>query len=59
MQVKVKRLHCMAELPKRATDGAACFDIAADDDGADHPRDSWALIYSTGLAFEIPPGHVC
>jgi|SRR5690606_227949 len=58
MQVKIKKLHPDAQLPRYATPGAAAFDIVAVGDPAPHPTDARAMHYSTGLAFEIPPGHV-
>lgn len=58
MQVKIKKLHPDAVVPKYATPGAACFDLVALDDGAPHPKDPYAAIYRTGLAFEVPPGWV-
>ncbi len=54
MQLKIKRLTPTAVMPKFMTDGAACFDIAAD-----RVTDINALsaTYGTGLAFEIPEGY--
>lgn len=61
VQLKVKRLHPDAVLPKYATDGAACFDLQA----LMHGPDAYALVnrgtpttFRTGLAFEVPAGHV-
>jgi dUTP pyrophosphatase len=56
LKVKVKRLYESAKLPTYATDGSVCFDIYTmlngdTDYNAPHT-------YSTGLAFEIPEGHV-
>lgn len=56
--LKVKRLHPDAIVPAYQTAGAACFDLHALDDGSPHPADSHALIFRTGLAFEVPPGWV-
>lgn len=58
MQIRIKKLHPEAIVPRYATDGAACFDLHAMDDGAPHPHDGHAAHYRTGLAFEIPPGYV-
>lgn len=58
MELKVKKLHPDAVIPKYATDGAACFDLVAIGDSEPHELDEWADIYSTGLAFEVPPGWV-
>jgi dUTP pyrophosphatase len=56
--VKVKKLHPDATTPRYATDGAACFDLHALDDGTPHPNDGHAVHYRTGLAFEVPAGWV-
>lgn len=58
VQLKVKKTHPDAVMPKYATAGAACFDLTAIDDGTPHPNDWHAAIYRTGLAFEVPPGYV-
>lgn len=65
-QLKVKRLHPEAVIPKYATAGAACFDLHAllespnalaygerVESGA-----GAATVFRTGLAFEVPPGWV-
>lgn len=54
--LKVKRITPRATLPSYESEGAACFDIATVDtvpllSGRAH-------VYSTGLAFEVPPGYV-
>lgn len=61
MEVKIKRLHPAAKIPSYGSDGAACFDLHALLEG----NDAWAQInkgtpttFHTGLAFEIPAGHV-
>ena len=57
MSIKIKKLHPSAELPTFATPGAACFDIktvAPGEVGACGGTHS----FPTGLAFEIPQGHV-
>lgn len=59
MEVKVKRLTDTAKLPTYGTAGAACFDLYAD-----YKRECegfqpvCAEAISTGLAFEVPKGHV-
>ncbi len=62
MQVKVKRIHPEARIPTYTRQGDACFDLRAatigtgDDAGMvwpDRPLD-----IGTGLAFEVPDGHV-
>ena len=65
MQVKVKKLHPDAIMPKYATDGSACFDLhvyapgtqAIKLGGNDYIIKT-AGTFDTGLAFEIPQGHV-
>ena len=51
MRVKIKKLHHNATIPTYATDGSACLDVTV----AEYLGDN---TYSTGLAFEIPEGHV-
>lgn len=60
MQLKVKKLHAGATLPRFATEGAACFDLHAF-----IPGDAMAKVryadqknIGTGLSFEIPAGYV-
>lgn len=60
MELKVKRLHPDAILPKYATDGAACFDLHALADGDEKASDLPAFAAGTvrtGLSFEVPPGY--
>jgi dUTP pyrophosphatase len=55
MKLKVKKLHPDATIPKYANPGDAASDLTCIDDG------NWRLgyvEYRTGLAFEIPAGHV-
>lgn len=55
--VKVKRLTLEAKLPEKKTAGAAGFDIYATE--VDFSRlNTFQILYRTGLAFEIPEGHV-
>lgn len=67
--LKVKRLHPDAVIPKYQTDGAACFDIHAvliEETNMGRPGGSYEVmlapdspaIVPTGLAFEVPEGHV-
>lgn len=63
MQIKVKKLHPDAIIPQYATDGAACFDIHALSVNGSCQLGTVAdecapIVASTGLAFEIPAGHV-
>lgn len=51
MQVKVKKLDRDAQLPVYGSEGAACFDLYANNLRGD-------TTYGTGLAFEVPEGHV-
>lgn len=57
MQVNVKKLHTAAQLPEYATAGAACFDLGTIDGGEVGPNGG-TLACRTGLAFEVPAGHV-
>ncbi len=54
--VRVKRLHPDALLPEYQSVGAACFDLHTIH--ADHIAANGATIFRTGLAFEVPEGHV-
>lgn len=62
--VKIKKLHEDATIPVKAHASDAGFDITCIDDGVDvYPVDDPGNTYfyrsfRTGLAFEIPPGHV-
>ena len=62
MKLKVKRLRDDAVLPKYATPGAACFDFHAvvDDQPVVVISDGMRpnKRFGTGLAFEVPEGHV-
>ena len=63
MKLKVKKLHQSAKLPTYATKGAACFDLyAATVDGKfavpSEVHNGYPVTCGTGLAFEIPAGHV-
>lgn len=57
IDVKLKLLSQGARIPEYSTDGSGCFDICAtrivDNNLADN-----TITYGTGLAFEIPQGHV-
>lgn len=59
MQLKIKKLHPDAVIPAYATPGAACFDIRV---FAPMARSSLmqhcSATFQTGLAFEVPDGHV-
>jgi dUTP pyrophosphatase len=60
MRVRIKKLHPDAIVPQYQTSGAACFDLHAlilSAGGVALWPDS-QLVVRTGLAFEIPEGHV-
>ncbi len=56
MDIKIKKLHQDAMIPKYATEGSACFDLCAY-----MPEQAngyqWPKVLRTGLAFEIPRGY--
>lgn len=56
MKVNVKKLDEQAKLPVYATEGAACFDLYAVNEAFLSPGD--IVKVHTGLAFEVPEGHV-
>ncbi len=59
MQLKIKKLHPEAIVPKYATPGSACFDLHAVDCAQQHPVYYGAgHTFRTGLAFGIPKDHV-
>jgi dUTP pyrophosphatase len=58
LTMKVQKLHPNATLPVRATDGAACFDLHALCESTLYVPPGGSLTVHTGLAFEIPAGHV-
>ena len=55
MQIRFKKLHHAAVMPKRATDGAAGFDLTA---VTCKYGDNGKVFYDTGIAVEIPAGYV-
>ena len=55
MQIRFKKLHHLAQMPKRATDGAAGFDLTA---VSQTWKDGGKVHYDTGIAVEIPAGYV-
>lgn len=55
MNVKIKRLHPGAVIPRYATAGAAGFDLVAVEDVIIEPGETKSI--RTGLAFEIPEGY--
>lgn len=60
MKLKIKKLHPAAVMPKYATDGSGAFDLSTlpGEPFESHPGDNHAHIFRTGLAFEVPLGHV-
>lgn len=54
MNINIKKGHPDAVIPQYATEGAACFDFVAVDEGLINPT----FIAATGLYFEIPKEHV-
>lgn len=55
INVKVRKLHDDAVIPRYATDGASGFDLVAVEDVVIAPGET--KLVRTGLAFEIPPGY--
>lgn len=63
MNIKIKKLHPAATVPEYATPGAACFDLRAvsvsnSDMLGSNVWEGGPVTCRTGLAFEVPPGHV-
>jgi dUTP pyrophosphatase len=61
LQLKIKKLHPDAVIPKYATAGSACFDLHAiveNDVSADAVLPGHFYTFRTGLAFEVPNGYV-
>lgn len=56
VNLKIKKLDPKATIPKYQTKGSAGFDLHTIEDGF-VPKGG-ALAFRTGLAFEIPEGHV-
>lgn len=54
--IRVKKLHPSAIIPRYQTPGAACFDLHALEGAYVVEMNNWT--FRTGLAFEVPPGHV-
>jgi dUTP pyrophosphatase len=55
VNVKIKRLHPDAVIPKYAHEGDAGFDLVAVEDTIIEPGET--KLVRTGLAFELPPGY--
>ena len=59
MKVKVKKLYAGAVLPSYATVGSGCFDIYVPQTlSSETVHVSRGYVFSTGLSFEVPDGHV-
>jgi dUTP pyrophosphatase len=58
MKLKIKKVNPEAELPKYESAGAACFDLKAVSKDFKAHKMGPMFEYDTGLAFEIPEGHV-
>lgn len=58
IELKVKKLHPDAIIPRYATNGAACFDLHAVSGTGDSILNGMSELVDTGLSFEIPEGHV-
>lgn len=56
MEIKFKKLHPEAKMPTYGTEGAAGFDFYSTNTGGVFP--SVPVIFGTGVAIEVPPGHV-
>lgn len=56
MQIRFKKLHASAQSPAHASKGAAGFDLVCT--GINWNADKKMVKYHTGLAVEIPEGHV-
>lgn len=57
MRVKFTKTHHNAKIPTYGTSGAACFDFYATE-SASIPAMTTSELLDTGIAFEIPEGHV-
>ncbi len=55
--VRFKKLTHTARLPVKATAGAACYDLFADQMNVLDDMRTYRVI-GTGVAIELPPGHV-
>lgn len=56
--LKARKLHPLALLPVYATAGSACFDLHAIVEETHCVESGGTLLVRTGLAFEVPIGHV-
>jgi dUTP pyrophosphatase len=58
MKLRIQKLHPAAQEPTYGTEGAACFDLRAIEPDKTNVGFLRPLIVRTGLAFEVPQGHV-
>lgn len=58
MDIAFKKLDDRAITPTYGTAGAAAFDIYPVGDPRPHKKSSNAVVFDTGLAFEVPESHV-
>lgn len=56
MKIKIKKVNEDAKIPTYATDGSGCFDLYSV--GYSVVEEGFPVVFSTGLAFEIPEGYV-
>ena len=57
MEIKIKKLHKDAILPRYSTDGASAFDLFAHEDVKwEYESGAYSALVKTGWAFEIPEG---
>ena len=57
MDIKIKKLHPDAIIPKYATEFSACFDLYAHKPPNGSTTFQSTAIFNTGLIFEIPRGY--
>jgi dUTP pyrophosphatase len=58
MNIPIKLLTPTAKIPTYGTDGAACFDFYSDELTAHVVEPGFPFKAKTGIAIEVPPGHV-
>lgn len=57
MNINIKKLSPLAKMPTYATDGSGWFDLYSINTLPRLVQDGHPVVFDTGLAFEIPPGH--
>lgn len=58
MELKIKRLNYKARIPTYATPGSGCFDLYSINEAPQLVKEAAPRTFDTGLAFEVPKGHV-